>query len=151
MLESAAASMAWGQQRDATDRTPPLPPLLTSPCTLVWQAVLYSIFELAAGDDVDLLSALLTWVRHCVAGYHGVNMTTWTESFNDGRALCAILHHHDPACLDFGALNPAASAGASVDEQARRAKLAPSVLAAPLLARLSSPVLHPVSKFSTSF
>ena len=35
------------------------------------------------------------------AGYKGVNITTWGDSFNDGLAFCALLHKHDENVLNY--------------------------------------------------
>ena len=40
-------------------------------------------------------------VKACTAGYKGVNITTWGDSFNDGLAFCALLHKHDENVLNY--------------------------------------------------
>ena len=52
---------------------------------------------------------LLRWVKQTTESYEGVEVTTWFESFNDGRILCALLDAFVPESLsyaDVAALSP---------------------------------------------
>jgi len=66
-------------------------------CGLTWTLILrYEIQKYGANE-----SELLRWVKACTAGYKGVNITTWGDSFNDGLAFCALLHKHDENVLNY--------------------------------------------------
>ena len=49
-----------------------------------------------AGERLELL---LDWVR-LVLIHHGVRIENWTTSWCDGRALCLLVHHYQPALMD---------------------------------------------------
>ena len=49
-----------------------------------------------AGERLELL---LDWVR-LVLVHHGVRIENWTTSWCDGRALCILVHHYQPALMD---------------------------------------------------
>ncbi len=48
---------------------------------------------------------LLEWVKFIANSYPGVKVSNWKSSFEDGLALCALVHFHHPRELDFYALN----------------------------------------------
>ena len=53
---------------------------------------------------------LLTWLKKQVALYD-VTIIDVTTSFQNGLALCAIIHRYRPDLIDFAALDPANVAG----------------------------------------
>ena len=70
---------------------------------------------------------LLQWAQKVTAGYDGVNIVNFTDSFKDGLALSAIVNSIKPESLDFAALNPA-----NVKENVENAlKVAEEVLGVP--------------------
>ena len=44
---------------------------------------------------------LLKWVKEVTTGYAGVNIQTWSNSFNDGNAFSAVLHAFRPEGIDY--------------------------------------------------
>ena len=66
---------------------------------------------LSLQDDDTALSpkdSLLQWVQLHTAGYQHVDIKSFTKSFNDGMALCALLHKFRPSLLDYQSLDPSA-------------------------------------------
>ena len=60
------------------------------------------------GDDDDSLSAkdaLLMWVSNKTAGYNGVKVEKFPNSFRDGLVLSALIHSGRPNLLDFDSLS----------------------------------------------
>ena len=49
---------------------------------------------------------LLVWLKKQIALYD-ITITDMTNSFQDGLALCAIIHRYRPDLLDFASLDPA--------------------------------------------
>lgn len=52
-------------------------------------------------------NALLKWCQNKVAGYSNVDITNFSSSWNDGMALCALLHSYLPDKVPYDTLNPA--------------------------------------------
>ncbi|XP_027711436.1 F-actin-monooxygenase MICAL1 [Vombatus ursinus] len=50
---------------------------------------------------------LLLWCQKQTAGYPGVQVTDFSSSWADGRALCALVHRFRPSLLDFSTLQGA--------------------------------------------
>ncbi len=75
---------------------------------LVWGIMMR--FLKFSDDDaaVSPKDALLQWVQLHTTSYRNVDVKTFTKSFNDGLALCALLHKFKPSLLNFDALDPAA-------------------------------------------
>lgn len=48
---------------------------------------------------------LLNWVRQMTAGYKGVNINTFKDSFNDGLAFSALIHKFNSDLLNYDSLN----------------------------------------------
>jgi len=48
---------------------------------------------------------LLMWVQNKTAGYKDVEVTNFKKSFQDGLALCAIIHKHRPQMINFASLS----------------------------------------------
>lgn len=64
------------------------------------------------------VSQSISWCKRCTRDYKNVTWSNWTKSFEDGIALLAILHHHDPSLVpDINELVP----GQNVDANLTRA------------------------------
>ena len=48
---------------------------------------------------------LLTWLQTKVGGY-GLVVTDMTSSFQNGLAICAIIHRYRPDLIEFASLDP---------------------------------------------
>jgi hypothetical protein len=57
------------------------------------------------GRKLTAKQRLLEWTKVIVNAYPGVDVTSWRSGFNDGLALCALVHFHAPRELDYYALN----------------------------------------------
>ncbi|CAM9548521.1 unnamed protein product [Lampetra planeri] len=44
---------------------------------------------------------LIRWCQECTRGYPGVNITDLTTSWQDGLALCALIHRFHPDLIEF--------------------------------------------------
>lgn len=49
-------------------------------------------------------NALLLWCQSRVAGYRGVEVTNFSSSWNNGLALCALLHTYIPSQIPWNDL-----------------------------------------------
>jgi hypothetical protein len=72
--------------------------------------------SLTAGDPLAELvrqtggskrNALLKWCQSKTAGYAQIEITNFSSSWNDGLALCALLHSYLPDRVPFRQLSPA--------------------------------------------
>ena len=52
-------------------------------------------------------NALLKWCQNKTVGYHNVDITNFSSSWNDGLALCAILDTYLPEKIGYKKLSPA--------------------------------------------
>ncbi|KAI5696252.1 hypothetical protein M8J75_010423 [Diaphorina citri] len=51
-------------------------------------------------------NALLKWCQTKTLGYHNIDITNFSSSWNDGLALCAILHSYLPDKVPYDSLTP---------------------------------------------
>uniref|UniRef100_A0A8D8PZQ6 Cytospin-A n=1 Tax=Cacopsylla melanoneura TaxID=428564 RepID=A0A8D8PZQ6_9HEMI len=51
-------------------------------------------------------NALLKWCQNKTLGYHNIDITNFSSSWNDGLALCAILHSYLPSKVPYDTLTP---------------------------------------------
>ncbi|XP_063911063.1 EH domain-binding protein 1 isoform X2 [Zophobas morio] len=49
---------------------------------------------------------LLEWCKEMTKNYPGVKVTNLTTSWRNGMAFCALIHHFEPALIDFNSLSP---------------------------------------------
>lgn len=51
-------------------------------------------------------NALLKWCQNKTVGYSNIDITNFSSSWNDGMALCALLHSYLPDKIPYDSLNP---------------------------------------------
>jgi len=51
-------------------------------------------------------NALLKWCQNKTIGYRDVDITNFSSSWNDGMALCALLHSFMPDKVPYDSLKP---------------------------------------------
>lgn len=51
-------------------------------------------------------NALLKWCQNKTMGYPNIDITNFSSSWNDGMALCALLHSYLPDKIPYETLNP---------------------------------------------
>lgn len=51
-------------------------------------------------------NALLKWCQNKTLGYRNIDITNFSSSWNDGLALCAILHSYLPDKVPYDSLTP---------------------------------------------
>lgn len=51
-------------------------------------------------------NALLKWCQNKTMGYRNIDITNFSSSWNDGLALCAILHSYLPHKVPYDTLTP---------------------------------------------
>lgn len=73
-------------------------------------------FQKTAGERKDPLNALvknggskrnalLKWCQNKTVGYRNIDITNFSSSWNDGLALCAIMHSYLPDRIPYDKLN----------------------------------------------
>nr|CAB3264935.1 plectin [Phallusia mammillata] len=71
---------------------------------LIWTIILHFQIEdisVEGWEDLTAKQALLIWAKRNMEGYDGINVTNFTSSWRDGKALNAILHRNRPEVLDI--------------------------------------------------
>jgi len=58
------------------------------------------------GEGREEEQALLQWVKNQTAGYRGVDIKGFKDSWHDGLALSALVHKFDPSLLDYDSIDP---------------------------------------------
>ena len=72
---------------------------------MIWTIILrFSISEINE-EGLTAREGLLLWCQRKTAGYRDVNVRDFTFSWQDGLALCALIHRHRPNLLDFNSLD----------------------------------------------
>ncbi|KAJ8964387.1 hypothetical protein NQ314_004956, partial [Rhamnusium bicolor] len=51
-------------------------------------------------------NALLKWCQNKTVGYRNIDITNFSSSWNDGLALCALLHTYLPDRIPYDSLTP---------------------------------------------
>jgi len=57
-------------------------------------------------DQMSAREGLLLWCKKKTKGYKNVNVQNFNTSWQDGLALCALIHKHRPDLIDFDNLDP---------------------------------------------
>ena len=65
----------------------------------------YLKFSDEEGETVSAKDSLLQWLQHQTDGYPNITIKNLTSSFQDGLALCAIVHKFRPLSFDFASLS----------------------------------------------
>lgn len=81
----------------------------------VFFSIVFDIhFSLASKDPLWALvrnggskrNALLKWCQAKTGGYKGIDITNFSSSWNDGLALCALMHSYLPNLVPYDKLVP---------------------------------------------
>lgn len=74
-------------------------------------------FSVSSGERKDPLNALvknggskrnalLKWCQNKTVGYRNIDITNFSSSWNDGLALCALMHSYLPDQIPYDQLTP---------------------------------------------
>jgi actinin alpha len=72
---------------------------------LIWTIIQKFQIDDISEEQLSAKEALLLWCQKKTQGYKDVKVENFTWSFQDGLALCALIHRHRPDLLDFSKLN----------------------------------------------
>lgn len=135
-LLSAAAAVQEGSDLETTNSVPDYNkqedtiPTITSSSSIASEGTAVAAVSLA-GDSHPLQelakrtnagskrNALLRWCQSRIAGFKGVEVTNFSSSWNDGLALCALLHTYLPARIPWDALVDLKTPEPHADKQRR--------------------------------
>eukprot|EP00026_Physarum_polycephalum_P006920 Phypoly_transcript_06973.p1 GENE.Phypoly_transcript_06973~~Phypoly_transcript_06973.p1 ORF type:complete len:534 (+),score=118.90 Phypoly_transcript_06973:40-1602(+) len=74
---------------------------------MIWAIILDYQIKGISVEELSAKEGLLLWCQKKTAGYRDVKVENFTSSWQDGLALCALIHHHRPDLLEFDPLNKA--------------------------------------------
>lgn len=72
---------------------------------LIWTIIQKFQIDDISEEQLSAKEALLLWCQKKTAGYKDCKVENFTWSFQDGLALCALIHRHRPDLLDYSKLN----------------------------------------------
>ncbi|CAH7674603.1 calponin homology domain-containing protein [Phakopsora pachyrhizi] len=72
---------------------------------LIWTLILRFTIADISEEGVNAKEGLLLWCQRKTRDYELVNVQNFSDSWQDGLALCALIHHHRPDLLDWDSLN----------------------------------------------
>ncbi|KAJ9051955.1 alpha-actinin, variant 2 [Entomophthora muscae] len=72
---------------------------------MVWTIVLRFTIDEITEEGLGAKEGLLLWCQRKTADYQEVDVTDFSNSWKDGLAFCALIHHHYPELLDFYSLD----------------------------------------------
>ncbi|XP_078500448.1 F-actin-monooxygenase MICAL1 isoform X2 [Lissotriton helveticus] len=61
--------------------------------------------KFSRNDSLSVYDELLKWCKNQTAGYRGVAVTDFAQSWRSGLALCALIHRFRPQHFDFASLD----------------------------------------------
>ena len=69
---------------------------------MIWMLILRYEVDIEL-DGVSGKGGLLRWCQRCTKGYgdYGVNIKNFKGSWNDGKAVAALIHHHRPDLVNM--------------------------------------------------
>ncbi|RMZ92824.1 spectrin beta non-erythrocytic 1-like [Brachionus plicatilis] len=98
-------SQVWLENIGAEDILSGNPKLILA---LIWSIILRYNFKY--GDESQLRRTykddLLLWCQRITAGYAGLNITDFSNSWKNGMAFNALIHSQRPDLIDYNLLNP---------------------------------------------
>lgn len=71
---------------------------------LIWTLILRFTIADITEEGVNAKEGLLLWCQRKTRDYESVNVQNFSDSWQDGLALCALIHHHRPDLLDWDKL-----------------------------------------------
>jgi len=72
---------------------------------MIWAIILDYQIKGISVEDLSVKEALLLWCQKKTKGYNNVKVNDFSQSWNTGLALAALIHHHRPDLIDFDSLN----------------------------------------------
>jgi len=72
---------------------------------LIWTIIQKFAIDDISEEQLSAKEALLLWCQKKTAGYRDVKVDNFHYSFQDGLALCALIHKHRPDLIDFNKLD----------------------------------------------
>jgi len=72
---------------------------------MLWTIILRFAISDISVEELSAKEGLLLWCQRKTEGYKNVKVENFTFSFQDGLALCALIHKHRPDLIDFDALD----------------------------------------------
>jgi len=72
---------------------------------MIWTIILRFAISDISVEELNAKEGLLLWCKRKTEGYRNVKVENFTFSFQDGLALCALIHRHRPDLLDFDSLD----------------------------------------------
>eukprot|EP01100_Stratorugosa_tubuloviscum_P000979 TRINITY_DN121_c0_g3_i1.p1 TRINITY_DN121_c0_g3~~TRINITY_DN121_c0_g3_i1.p1 ORF type:complete len:629 (-),score=334.80 TRINITY_DN121_c0_g3_i1:157-2043(-) len=72
---------------------------------MIWTIILRFAISGLSEEGLSAKEGLLLWCRRKTEGYRGVDIKDFTMSFQDGLALCALIHRHRPDLINYDSLS----------------------------------------------
>lgn len=72
---------------------------------MVWTIILRFAIADISEEELNAKEALLLWCKKKTAGYRDVAVENFTYSWQDGLALCALIHAHRPDLIPYDTLD----------------------------------------------
>jgi len=72
---------------------------------MIWTIILRFAISDISVEELSAKEGLLLWCQRKTEGYKNVKVENFTSTFQDGLALCALIHKHRPDIIDFDSLD----------------------------------------------